>query len=56
MFVCGGDKQFIVRCYIDTGFVTNTNKVLSQLDYVTNRRWRSGLEDSSMLDLDEFQS
>jgi hypothetical protein len=25
-FVCGSDKQFIVRCYIDTGFVINTNK------------------------------
>ena len=38
-----------------TCYVTNTN-ILSQLGYVFNKRWRSGLEESSMLDLDEFQS
>ena len=52
-FVCGGDKWFIVRCYIDTSFVTYTNN-LSQLGYVFNKRWRNGLEENSMLDLDEF--
>ena len=25
-FVCRGDKRFIVNCYIDTSFVTYTNK------------------------------
>ena len=27
--VCGGDKRFIVMCYIDTSFVTDTNNFIS---------------------------
>ena len=42
-FVCGGDKRFIVRCYIGTSFVTDTNN-LSQLGYVFNKRWHNGME------------